>query len=438
MRPNRRIILPAVALLLCGVGLWLAPRMSRGPRLLSDVGPPIAQAVCSVNSARRAALRNASLVTNIVNGLPARAHVLLVMNDPESLTVAANPWPDRIDLLSLSEEVDITIWPQDPFLVLCDPQGETSLLTSRSFDRADDRAIAAAIAERLGYACEASALGFEGGNIVSDRQFAFIGGNTIRFNAVEMNQSESHVRRRFERELGRPVIVVGPVPQPIAHLDMFLTPLGERRVALADPAWGARLAEQQLNERPEAVAQFEQHLEQMYFGHPAIRRLRDREGHAIEPPDVAGATALAVDESRDVAERLDELAEHLTRQRFKVIRIPYLARRETSGTDGRATRGATDAGDTDTKRPNDSQTPGPGYPQLTYNNVLLESAAGERTVYLPQYGWEALDAAAREAWQAAGWRVVPVHGLEISAMYGGSLRCCVKVLERTAEPRETR
>ena len=63
--------------------------------------------------------------------------------------------------------------------------------------------------------------------------------------------------RRFQRELGRKVLVVGPLPQPVAHIDMVLTPLGPDRLALADPRWGAELARKELAENPKAVEEFE-------------------------------------------------------------------------------------------------------------------------------------------------------------------------------------
>ena len=44
----------------------------------------------------------------------------------------------------------------------------------------------------------------------------------------------------------------------------------------------------------------------------------------------------------------------------------------------------------------------PGYPVLTYNNVLIESAGDERTVYLPRYGFRALDEAASKVWSDLG------------------------------------
>jgi len=49
---------------------------------------------------------------------------------------------------------------------------------------------------------------------------------------------------------------------------------------------------------------------------------------------------------------------------------------------------------------------------------------------LPQYGFEKLDRAAVQAWDALGFNVKPVPGFSTSSMYGGGLRCCTKVLLR--------
>jgi hypothetical protein len=73
---------------------------------------------------------------------------------------------------------------------------------------------------------------------------------------------------------------------------------------------------------------------------------------------------------------------------------------------------------------------GPAYPTLSYNNVLLETLEGERRVYLPRYGFSPLDDAAKSAWESFGFEVVTIDGLTTSAMYGGALRCVLKVLVR--------
>jgi hypothetical protein len=41
-----------------------------------------------------------------------------------------------------------------------------------------------------------------------------------------------------------------------------------------------------------------------------------------------------------------------------------------------------------------------------------------------------MDDGARQAWEALGFSVRPIDRLTISAMYGGALRCAVKVLAR--------
>jgi hypothetical protein len=250
----------AVVAALASVIACAAPPQSTRPVLLPDVGPPLRVVAMSANSARRATLRNAGLVTNIVNGLPASRFFILT-NDRAAFTVARNNQPERVRFLDLPFENAITIWTQDPFLVLAGRRGEITLLTSKDFERADDRMMADAIARDAGYRIKASGLFFEGGNIVSDSAHVFIGGYTIRRNAIELSVPESEVVVRFEEELGRPVLVIGPVPQPVAHIDMMLTPLGNGRVAQADAAAGALIAERALEGDADSVAAIERWCE---------------------------------------------------------------------------------------------------------------------------------------------------------------------------------
>ena len=383
--------------------------------LLADTGGRVTQVVISVNSARRAALRNAELVTNIVNGLPASAKVYIIVNDRSAFTVASNPWPGRVHFIELPFSNTITIWTQDPFLVLREPTGEqeVTLLTSKAFERAGDDLMAEKIADVAGYALKKSELYFEGGNIVSDEKFIFIGANTIRHNALELEQREIDIVLKFEEELGRQVLVIGPFPQPVAHIDMMLTPLGSGRVALADARAGIRIAEQALETDPESVAAFEQLCEENFFGHPAIKSILGSEGRKISAPQVRGKTREMIELSRLVAPVLDGIAASLKEYGYKVERIPFLF-----------------GGPESLGKKNEASRMQATYPMLTYNNVLLEVDAGRRRVYLPRYGWPAMDEAAVNAWQALGFEPRTIDGLTISAMYGGALRCSVKVLEK--------
>jgi len=412
-----RYWLAALPLLLCAVaGSAVAaqgsqPENSSGAYvLLADTGGPVTQAVISVNSARRAALRNVELISNIVNGLATDTRFGILTNDLAAFTVASNPWPERIEFIEMPVDNAITIWTQDPFLVLHDATNQVRLLTPREFDRAGDQAMAAVVADTYGYETVASKLFFEGGNIVSDERHVFIGANTIQYNASRWMLSEDAIVTLFEQELGRRVLVVGPAPQPIGHIDMMLTPLGQGRVALADTAAGAAAVRQQLQDKPEQVAAFEQTTMDTFFGAPGIDRLTMAAGRTLEAPDLVGQTAAMVEASEQLAPVLDTIATGLAEFGYEVRRVPMLYGGPGSGS-ADAEMAAT-------------------YPMLTYNNVLLEQDANTRVAYIPRYGLAALDTAAAEAWQQLGFKVRPVDDLTISAMYGGALRCSVKILER--------
>ena len=403
-------ILTAAAALSCA-GAADPPAATRRV-LLPDVGAPPRVAALSVNSARRATLRNADLVTNIVNGLPASVRFLVLTNDRSAFTVARDDRPGRVRFLDLPFKNPITIWTQDPFLVLAGPGDDITLLTSKAFERADDRLMADVIAREGGYRVEPSGLFFEGGNIVSDEEHILIGANTIRHNAVELDVPEAEVVLRFEEQLGRRVLVVGPFPQPIAHIDMAITPLGDRRIAVADAAAGAAIAERVLKENPESVAAFERWCEEHFFGDPGIRELTGIDG-PLTAPKVIGRTAEMIAKSKEVAPLLDGVATSLQRYGYRVERVPLLF-----------------GGPEAEPKADDSERMRAAYPMLTYNNVIVEADAAGRRVYLPRYGWPAMDDAAREAWAKLGFAVRPIDGLTISAMYGGALRCSVKVLAR--------
>lgn len=414
-KPSPAVVVALIAAL--GGGLLLLSHYSNrsgSAQITADIGGPIELALVSVSSARSSTLRNAELINNIVNGLPARVRILILAPDRDAFRVAANPWRERIEFVDMPQQYRLTIWPQDPFVVIRDADG-ARLLASPDFARAEDAEMARVVADHLALPLEIASLSFEGGNIVADEEQVFIGANTIRANALELQLAEAEIAARFQAELGKPVIVVGPVPQPVGHIDMMLTPLGERRLMLADPAWGATLAQRALERQPDTVVEFERRSEQGFFGHSSIDGVSVGAGEIVRAPEIVGTTRLAIGASRALAAQLDTLAVELENLGFSVYRVPYLAREPRLP---------------QALAPGESIPGQPGYPQLTYNNVLLESVDGISRVYLPEYGFATLDEAAREAWRARGYEVVPIPGFTTSAMYGGALRCSTKVLAR--------
>jgi hypothetical protein len=386
----------------------------------------VTHVACVVASARRSVLRNAPLVTAIINALPERTQVSLLTNDRLAFQVGYDDTPGRVTFLDLPGDLNLTIWPQDPFLVMRGPD-ESWLLASAVFPRLDDRAIGEQLAENLGWEWRQSSLVFEGGNVVAGSRHVFVGADVVAVNSARLGLDAVEVARRCQEEFGRPVVVVGPTPQPVEHIDLILTVLDDHRIALADPGRGAQIAREQLRQNPEMVSQFEHECEALFFGDASIRELKGPDGQTLRPPKVRGQATNAVARSEAIASKLDQLARDLTKFGYEVERVPFLQgvlwyRSRWPGLT------AIQQSDAHSVAPDHARVP--GYPTLTYNNVVTETTPEGRVVFLPQYGWEAMDEAGADAWQKLGYKVVPVGSFAVSALHNGSLRCCVKVLRR--------
>lgn len=377
-------------------------------KILSDVGSKIRLVACSATSARTSSLRNAELVSNIVNGLPQDVHVLLLVNDRSAFEASANN--SRVTFVEMPPDSDISIWPQDPFVVV---QGKstTKLITPCSFNREDDERMPKQLASILNLEVVHSEMHFEGGNIVCGEDCVFIGYDTITHNAVLLDESPKSIVRRFSKLFGRPVMVVGKSSQAVGHIDLIVTPLGDRRVAVADSRAGARLAAEAINDSPNKVQDFERQCEEMFFGREDVAELRDRDGNLLKRPNVHGQTDKVLAASLRLAPSLDSVAKQLSHAGYTVVRVPALI------PDQNVTG-------------NDENDNAVRYPFLSYSNVLVEKRQNQSVVYLPQYGFEKLDKAAVQTWKALGCKVKPVPGFSTSSMYGGGLRCCTKVLLR--------
>ncbi|MGI9467078.1 MAG: hypothetical protein ACR2OA_08160 [Rubripirellula sp.] len=377
-------------------------------KILSDVGSEIRLVACSATSARTSSLRNAELVSNIVNGLPQDVHVLLLVNDRSAFATSANN--SRLTFVEMPPDSDISIWPQDPFVVV---QGKstTKLITPCSFNREDDERMPKQLARMLNLEVVHSEMHFEGGNIVCSEDSVFIGHDTITHNAVLLDASPQTVVTRFSKLFGRPVTVVGESSQAIGHIDLIVTPLGDHRVAVADSRAGARLAGAAIDENPRLVQDFEHRCEEMFFGRDDVSELQDRDGNLLLRPKVSGQTDKVMAASLRIAPDLDSIAKQLSHAGYTVVRVPALIPDQSGSGD-------------------ESIDKAVRYPFLSYSNVLVERRQNQSVVYLPQYGFQKLDDAAVKTWNSLGYNVKPVPGFSTSSMYGGGLRCCTKVLLR--------
>lgn len=427
------------SILLAGYVLHWISRQSP-PRLASDAGEEIRIVACSLTSARNSSLRNTELVSNIINGLPKEVHVLLFVNDRKAFKHSMG---DRhVAFVDMPPESDISIWPQDPFLVL-HGKHEIQLVTPLAFGRENDDRMPVQLGSVLDLDVVQSDLLFEGGNIVCGEKVAFVGADTIAQNVQMHETSAKKVTAKFENLLGRPVIVVGESPQRVDHIDMVLTPLYGNKVCVADTRAGAAIANSALKQNPEQVLDFETDCEQSFFGRSDIYELFDRDGNRIERPRIVGKTIDAVRSSIDLADELDQLARQLVEAGYEVDRMPAVfhsqdlaaesLQREGSslGTqDPQASGTMATAEGEEGRRASQEDRRNLTYPFLTYNNVLIENRENQSIVYLPQYGFAALDEIAAQSWRKLGFQVKQIQGFSTSAIYGGGMRCCTKVLLR--------
>lgn len=186
-------------------------------------------------------------MSNIVNGLPQDVHVLLLVNDRSAFSTSLSN--RRVTFVEMPPKSDISIWPQDPFVVV---QGHatTKLITPCSFNREDDERMPMQLAGLLNLEVVHSEMHFEGGNIVCGEDAVFIGFDTIERNAVLLEMTTERVKSRFSELFGRRVVVVGESSQGVGHIDLIVTPLSENRIAVADSRAGARLAAAAINQDP--------------------------------------------------------------------------------------------------------------------------------------------------------------------------------------------
>lgn len=233
----------------------------------------------------------------------------------------------------------------------------------------------------------------EGGVIVADRDRAFVSERWLQFAEGARDFPSPQAYRRYLDDLyGLPVETLpAPFGEPGAHCDLYLMPIGDRRVILGDPDRGASLAQAAT---PTERASFFRAARDLLGGAGRSDSLRILEQLPLFP-------ALVREGRRnEVRTAFRAMREHLENLGYEVLGIPWVK------TGFEATGQAFTS---------------------TYTNVIMEDRGGERIVYLPQLEIASLDEAARRVWKQAGFRVVPIPALG-PAIYGGGVRCMSHVL----------
>ncbi|HNO79148.1 MAG TPA: agmatine deiminase family protein [Phycisphaerae bacterium] len=307
--------------------------------------------------------------TNVVVACPNRAAVEVF---EQEMGVRARAGGRQVRVFDVG--MDISIWARDRCIARQNPDGSHAcLLVPRplpTFDvwRLNELYTPFAL-ESVGAFPDARATSvvLEGGNIVGNAKFAFVGANAIDENEDRLDGPEGIARlmRDLRQLAGKEIVVVGGDESevPWDHVDMYLTPVAEKTVLLADPDLSAQI-----------------------FGVDSVEMtLSDEEDAPFASPI-------------DTSSILEQIAQRLRQLGFVVIRVPAIINI-------------------------------PEQWMVTYNNVLIDDREGRRTVIMPVYGLDALDAYAQRVYEQLGFNVKTVN---VTGVYesGGALRCITNVTRR--------
>jgi hypothetical protein len=295
-------------------------------------------------------------------------------------------------------------WPRDFLLTGSDEEGENVALlhhpehyqVARGIWESNDPMV---LVRGLGPIRHVSTrLRVEGGEVVADEERAFVSTSALNSTVRHWEApSEPAARELFQSTWGLPVSWIAHEDLDSSdHCDLYLMPVGRRRIVVGSPRLAARL----LATAPvEDRERFVQGLRTLARRHATLfPRILDP-GQDLLGEMVRQSTA----PQRLRAFR--RMRRELEAGRYTCVEVPFLALDPRFG-DLRLV--------------------------LTYTNVIQDERAGARTVYLPRYRLAALDQWATSAWKGLGYRVVPIHAVG-PAMHGGSLRCASVVVKRPSK-----
>lgn len=224
-----------------------------------------------------------------------------------------------------------------------------------------------------------SQLNFEGGHVVT-------GPNGVMVSEDVLYRNPQHTREEieeiFSRETGKPTKLIPNIPN-WPHLDLYVTPTGDKTVTVGDSRAGAamfrRFAADPKNAGSRVLTELRTGMAGADMGDSVVK-------------DVRTGGLLAFSESD--ARKLDIIAAKLEKEGYTVKRMPMLTGRLGQN------------------------------PIFTYNNAFQ---SGDN-IYVPQYGIPDMDAAALETYRRQGLNPIGIPAYDL-AKYAGALHCSITALK---------
>jgi N-dimethylarginine dimethylaminohydrolase len=347
--------------------------------------------------------------------------------------------PERIQIINGHSENGFSIWIRDSMIpVQTEDSQKRLIIQDRTYYPGKDDKI---VPEAIGNAnsdissVHNPILRIDGGNVLSNKEYAFIGidsatqttdllkelalnqenkKNIIKFyeaksgkEVVEKPESDKEVTVEqmwhevapmvFESEFKRKVYILGnddpSTPdvvetQPVFHIDMCTTPIGEDTFIVGDP----QMAIDILKSLPPSEAE---RLNKQVAEKAGLKNSDNLIGRLID-----------ANNDKEYKANFDNLAKELKDKGYNVHRMPYMSGLRTTWS----------------------------LPYLTYNNCLQENYTDEngkqiKKVYLPLYGMEPLDKMALDTYKNFGYEVVPLDMAAITILEG-AIRCSAYPIDR--------
>jgi len=142
----------------------------------------------------------------------------------------------------------ITPWARDRFgamtaggrTVIAVPPARSNMPGPRGNDERVPEILAASLSNAT---CLSLPFMFEGGDLLADENNAFIAANCLARNSPYDVDDRCGLLRKIEGALHKRVVLIGKTPEdvPDHHICMYLTPFGDKCVAVADPMLGLEL-----------------------------------------------------------------------------------------------------------------------------------------------------------------------------------------------------
>jgi N-dimethylarginine dimethylaminohydrolase len=151
-------------------------------------------------------------------------------------------------LTAVTTGFPITPWARDRFGAMTAARGTVIAVppvrSNMPGPRGNDEQVPEILAASLpGATCLPLPFMFEGGDLLADEDSAFIAANCLARNGPHDVDDRAGLLRRMEDALKKRIVTIGATPEdvPDHHICMYLTPLGDKRVAVADPLLGLEL-----------------------------------------------------------------------------------------------------------------------------------------------------------------------------------------------------